>query len=381
MNRLLAISVTLCAILLEGGTALAQSTAACQGVPANTDQDCSQPAIRSSAQDVLQRRLDRTIGTLPNARIEQRLDGTPSGPTPDAAPLTLTPGDDIEFATSLSQWGAWLTRQDAEAIERAKTALPDGLAMPRSAPATRKSLDVWTRARTTSYLDEGGHLRSRALTTYLGTDYAPVDGVVLGGLVQLDRNADHTALTPAAADSLGYMAGPYVGLRLVPGVTVDATMAWGRTQDQLTGPASWQSHAERRLARASIKGDWSWQGWKFAPTATVQMVEEAAFWPNTVSGLVVQRENLTLAPRISHRTRLGSGLSLESFMRMSTTVDIESAAPLGGAPATAVNTIGGGLTLTQDKEYTLSATTELEGTGAETEPALRGRLQLTIPLK
>jgi hypothetical protein len=100
--------------------------------PAFATETCADGTVTSSgcdslsalAQDLVQRRIDRTLATDPASDRFRRLDAPSSAGTGTTiSPFALTPdGDSANFKTSLTQWGAALSSADQEAEGCAQSA-------------------------------------------------------------------------------------------------------------------------------------------------------------------------------------------------------------------------------------------------------------------
>lgn len=220
--------------------------------PAASD-SCSALMAHSLAQNFIQGRLDRGNAAGPGARIDSRLNGKAWNPHANgAAPITLSPGEGAtDFATSLSQWGSWEVKTDANAIDEAKPLLEAGARAPSSAQLGGRQVDVWTQTRVSPLKNAAGKTDGEAYTSNVGADYKLRPGLLVGGLVQLDKAKQSGAVPGGSASGQGFMAGPYMAMKLSPNVTVDANAAWGQADDSVTvGAASSEFETTRRQAKA-----------------------------------------------------------------------------------------------------------------------------------
>lgn len=330
---------------------------------------------QDQAREFLQRRLDRSA--LPgDARLERRLSGTAADGT---VPVLVKPegGQAANFETSISQWTSWLAARDQKIIEEARTLAPEGVELkaPRQTKAASE-IDVWTRGSLAPSSDLG-----ELYTSSVGADVKLDSRLVLGAMVQMDRAKESG--TGAVADGEAYLAGPYLGLRLTDHITAGLTTAWGQGHDVIaSGSDAYALDTSRRITEAKLKGDWAVNEWRIAPVATFNLREEAASGEGAAA--TVGTRSLSVGPEVSRPISLEDGTKLEPFARVNGNLDLNalpeapgSASALSDAATTGV---GAGFTLSRPDEYTLRATTDLEGLGSDSDE-VKARLQLSVPLK
>lgn len=338
---------------------------------------------QSLTESFLQQRADRGFATAPDARLDARLhdrawDATANG----ASPFTATPGEGItEFGTSFSQLGSWMSRNDAEKIKAAEELLAKGQKLPVPAKIDRR-VDVWTRTRV-STANPAADTDLESYTSYVGADYKPMDGVVLGGMVQLDSADAVSAPLGGSADGQGYMAGPYVAMQLSPHITLDAKAAWGEAQDSVVaGSAATNFQTSRSLTSARLKGDWELNDWHLTPTATIESTSESATIGIGDAAAQAGFKRMSVGPKISRQFDVGNDKTLQPFVHMNSSVDLGSDNGLFNSPSLegldTQNTIGAGFALSETDEYTFSATADVENPGEDKN--LRTGVKLTIPL-
>ena len=170
---------------------------------------------RALAQDLARRRSDRTLAADPARERLRGLDhsGAPQGHT--AAPFAMSgDGDNINFNTSLTQWGSALSAADLESLKKAQTAIGDA-ALPKAELSRAPKFDLWAQGRRERFSEDGAK-RGNALTTTLGADYRWHSKLLIGGMVQVDDSHQTILAAPDASDGTAYLAGPYVAYRLTP---------------------------------------------------------------------------------------------------------------------------------------------------------------------
>lgn len=346
-----------------------------QGIVVTCDQQ-----ISGLPEDFLAQSLNRvTASALEADQISGRLDGRLWDPdTSGRAPLVIAPADDaVSVQTSISRWSAYYSRLDATKIEEIKQDAPADLKLPKPVTARSRKVDVWTSTRIEGLSDEASR---RGYTGHIGADYRLDKDFLLGASIQFDDAKEQIASWDGAtADGAGYLIGPYLATRLLDNFKFDARLAWGQSQGAIDGESVANGFAtERGLAKARLGGNFRWQDWQFkASTAFLYAVEA----PAGDAGSAVVTNQFSLEPEVRRTIRLEDGVLVEPFLRYRSTVDIEAAASSSALDDLALSaSVGGGISVTSPDEYTIKATTEVEGVGTESDPAISSRVQITLPL-
>jgi hypothetical protein len=154
---------------------------------ASATETCADGTVTSSgcdglsalAQDLVQRRIDRTLATDPASDRFRRLNAPSSAGTGTAtSPFVLTPdGDSANFKTSLTQWGAALSSADQEVLKDARKALDGDASLPQAVKAPAPGFDLWAQGRHESF-SENATVTGSALTTYLGRRLSLASGTL-----------------------------------------------------------------------------------------------------------------------------------------------------------------------------------------------------------
>jgi len=346
---------------------------------------CPDLMTQSLTQTFIQQRADRGLATAPNARFDSRLNNTAWDVNANgASPFTATPGENTaDFGISLSQFGSWMTKNDAEKIKAAKELLAKGQKLPVPATLDRR-VDMWTQTRIATD-NPAVDMSGRSYTSYVGADYKPLDGVLLGGMVQLDSAAAISAPLAGSADGQGYMAGPYVAMQLSPNIILDAKAAWGQAHDSVAaGSAATNFQTSRSLTSARLKGDWQVEQWHLTPTATIESINESATLGIGDTATEFGFNRMIVGPRVSRQFEVGNDKSIEPFVHINSNVNLDTAngflSNQGLTGLESYNTIGGGFALKQTDDFTLRATTDVDNFDANTDKNVRTGVTLTIPL-
>lgn len=346
--------------------------------------DCPALMAHSVTQTFLRDRIARSGATVPDSRFDARLNGRAWDPNANGAmPFSIQPGGDgAGFSTSLSQWGSWEAKSDAETINQAKPLLKDGKKAPAPVKVGGRQVDVWTQTRVSGLKNEPLKNGEQAYTSEVGADYRLRPGLLVGGVVQLDSAEKGNIIPGGSASGQGFMAGPYVAMKLSPNVTMDAKAAWGQADDSVkVGTSSSDFTTTRRQVKARVKGNWNWSNWRFTPNAAIESRGESANSPTDSSAAEASTERVSVGPRLSRQVDLGDGKKLVPFVHMNSSVDLDTAgAMLRGNDGEAQKTVGAGVHLSQTDEFNFQATADVDDPGNGADSNVRGGVKLTIPL-
>lgn len=356
---------------LAGSLALLIS--ATSSVPASA-QDCSAAGTSTTtcSLDARRARLGEMLTSDPTAgRLDPRLDGKPwIAQDWNAAPLAVTPGDEnVALRASTTHWNAhndWSTARRIEELKAAGNPVAKAYKPQRNDPA----LDVWS----TLDVKSNDSTADRATGGGVGADYKLDRKTVLGAAVTMREKAP--AGVPAAQED--YTVSTYVATRPSPNVTLDASVRWGETTNDLAGHAFASTQG---AVTARMRGNWSFSDIRFTPSVSVARgVETSA--SGTAGEDALGHSTFAVEPRVSKPIPLGNGETLEPFLAYKRQLDIEQkSATSAGAAASSTRSAGAGVTLARPDAYSLSVTGGVEGLGATEPPNLKGQLQLKIPLR
>ena len=161
----------------------------------------------------------------------------------------------MQFRTSLGEMARIADKAKA-AQEREAGALGlsgDGTLASHRAPSP---LDIWLEGRYTGFNDDAARLDRKGGfgIVYLGADYRVHPNILIGALVQQDWASERSAVL-SDVDGRGWMAGPYISMRLWPAIFLDMRAAWGRSSNDITvGTATGSFDTDRWLAKAKLIG-------------------------------------------------------------------------------------------------------------------------------
>jgi hypothetical protein len=168
--------------------------------------------------------------------------------------------------------------------------------------ATTSGLDVWAEAHFNSYRANIGTLDTsgRFNIAYLGADYLLTRSMLVGALIQVDSITESAGAKNASGN--GWMAGPYMTVRLAPNVFFDARAAWGTSQNQVNPFGLYQDgfSTDRFLARGNLTGNWWFGNFRVTPSASMVYVAEQQRNYIDSLGILIPSQTVSLG-------RLGAG--------------------------------------------------------------------------
>ena len=168
-------------------------------------------------------------------------------------------------------------------------------------------VDFWLEGRMQSYASTSlgsGTSDGNLGSIYLGTRSMVGPDIMLGALAQFDRAVENSSLTTPEMAAKGWMAGPYVSMKLGSGVVFDGRAAWGETANVVASPDIDDSLTARRLVRGKFTGTRECSGWNVAPSVGLVYIEDAV--RNSDTGADAGRR---------HRQGRGAAGSVEALCR------------------------------------------------------------------
>lgn len=251
------------------------------------------------------------LGSLPNtSRRIARLPGTASGAQPlGATLLNYLPG---------------LIERREQSVSASLAALEQ-----MAGNQTQAALDVWmegTFARVSS-----GELEGPFAALSLGIDYVVRDGLLVGGFLQFD----HFSVTGDDGGSFagqGWMAGPYVTMRLSEHMYLDVLAALGGSSNRASPLGTYEDvvATTRYLVSAELQGQWSHGPWTFQPHTSLRYLQEnsSSYVDQlglTIPGVGVGLGQWAVGPGMAYRTEIGGGVDLTTSLQLDGVMDITSA--------------------------------------------------------
>jgi len=332
-------------------------------------QDCGETSAAAAApgcasQQFRQDRLNELLNSDPaRGRLDARIDSKAwIGTEWATAPVATKPSDTgVSLQSSLTHLGSFEAQALQRKIDEAKAMAPAGLVMPKAPVARQTPLDVWTT------LDVEGTDSSvvQSKRGSVGADYKFAPKTVVGVAVDYaERSASDVAITEEDRTTSAYFK-----MKPVTGLTLDARASWAET----TGTVAQENvDSMQEGVSASVKGDWNYGRVKFAPSVSIAHGVEDA----TESGAAIEKNVVTVAPRIERPIPLENRQTLSPFVQFKQEIDVGSVG-LEGGPA---HGAGAGATLAKPDSYSLSVSTDVEETAAG-DRNVKSQLQLKLPLQ
>ncbi len=341
------------------------------GGSASVGVTCTSAEVASASAAFLARRKDLLNAKDPD-RI--RIDRAPTPITNPDKPLASTVAVDDEGNTKQVQFSVSLSEITAAAHPGQK---PE--------PGF---VDLWLEGRMENYETgsaDMGASNGNLGVLYLGTRTKLGPDILVGGLAQLDRGIESASYGASELEATGWMAGPYLSMKLASGVIFDGRAAWGETENAAPGLYERDDQIERRLVRAKLTGTREVEGWKVAPSVGLVYLEDAVRDGTSGEAKAAGTGRVEVLPEVSRRfeidgdafieprAALGGFVGFDEFSALDPKVVTESAGDvhLKAEAGVAVGVKDGS---------SLHAMGGVES-GSETTPEnWTGRLQLNVPL-
>ncbi len=244
--------------------------------------------------------------------------------------------------------------------------------------------DAWFQATLGLFNNNG--LTGSFSVLAAGADHLVDSNLLIGGFVQTDIIPGATLPGGGTIGGTGWLAGPYMTMRLGDGLYLDLLAGAGTSHNTVspTGTYTDTFDASRWLASASLTGEFAFGPWTIAPTVRLGYFEEtsAAYVDGlgvTIPSVRTGLGQLAVGPRISHRLDLEGGAVLTAAARFDGLLEIRTA-----AGATTLAPIRGRLELRLDLTLPGGATFGIsgayDGLGSSTTSAASATVRLLVPL-
>ena len=372
---------------------VAQSTASARACLTNTK-------TRGMLSRFIGRRTDLLAANEPDrARLMRRTAGTDTGTgigdSNGSDPVGVTgegEGGNMRMNVSSSLERLRQSPKPAKDLGDIGMEAPGG----SSAKAPPSALDVWMEAHYQRWDSENDALAERSgdfAVAYLGADYLVAPGLLVGALVQVDWMSDFTGADGGEVTGVGWMAGPYLSMKISDNIFFDARGAWGTSSNDISpfGPYSDSFSTQRWLAKANLTGNWWFDGLRVSPSVGVIYASETQEGYTDTPGLVIPEQTahvgrLTFGPEFGTAVSLGEGSVLEPHIAFTGLWDFAQSGQLDGNGLATTGDdlrlkIEGGATLRGASGTSIRATLSYDGIGAQDFSAWGGQLWVNIPLE
>jgi hypothetical protein len=341
------------------------------GGSASVGMTCTSAEVASASAAFLARRKD-LLNTKDPDRI--RIDRAPTPIANPDKPLSSTVAVDDEGNTKQVQFSVSLSEITAAAHPGQK---PE--------PGF---VDLWLEGRMENYetgsADMGANNGNLGVL-YLGTRTKLGPDILVGGLAQLDRGIESASYGASELEATGWMAGPYLSMKLASGVIFDGRAAWGETENAALGLDARDDQIERRLVRAKLTGTREVEGWKVAPSVGLVYLEDAVRDGTSGEAKAAGTGRVEVLPEVSRRFEIDGDAFIEPRMALGGFVGFDEFSALD--PKVVTESTGdvhlkaeAGVAVGVKDGSSLQALGGVES-GSETTPEnWTGRLQLNMPL-
>ena len=282
------------------------------------------------------------------------------------------------------------------APNRGSPSAPAGASTPADASAPMHAGAVgmrmqWRGERYTAGGPNGAEIDNAASGLEAAFNYKVLPEIMVGALAQVDQQHETMVGVPQNLSQHGWMAGPVANVKLAPGLTFDASAAWGVAEGASDELAQRTVDVPRRMVSARLANTQSFGPWRISPSVSVNHFYEAASVPaptathdNAVPYAAGGFGRVDVGPEFAYRVELDKSGYIEPRAALGTFWDFDSLSRL--APGAAGHN---DMRLKAEAGVTIGATdgTKLQAGGAveEGEPGAAsvwsGRLQLSVPMK
>jgi hypothetical protein len=250
-------------------------------------------------------------------------------------------------------------------------------------------VDFWLQGRMQNYastsLDTGTSDGSLGVL-YLGTRSMVGPDIMLGALAQLDRGVESSKYDAPEMAASGWMAGPYMSMKLGSGVVFDGRAAWGETENAVASPDIDDSLTARRLVRGKFTGRRDVHGWSVAPSVGLVYIEDAVRDSATGETKAAGTGKVEVLPEVSKRFAVDDVTFIEPRAAVGAFVGFDDLQALNPAVPSVLPTdvqlkAEAGVAYGVKDGSSLQATGGVEsGTSTAAPQNWTGRLQLNVPL-
>jgi hypothetical protein len=248
-------------------------------------------------------------------------------------------------------------------------------------------VDLWLEGRMQNYATGSADISNGNLgVLYLGTRTKLGPDILVGGLAQFDRGIENSGFGETQMAATGWMAGPYMSMKLGSGVVFDGRAAWGATENAVPGVTLSDEETGRRLVRAKLTGTRQVEGWKVAPSLGLVYLEDAVRDGESGDTKAEGTGRVELLPEVSRRFEVTGDTFVEpraavgGFVGFDHLSELEPMVMTGSEPDLHLKAEAGVAVGVKDGSR-LEATGGVESSTTTTAPETwTGRLQLNVPL-
>ena len=261
---------------------------------------------------------------------------------------------------------------------------------------TRLPVNVWVQGQPIYFEDNsgGGNRDGHAGLGFLGADVLVGSSVLVGVMAQLDWMDESSPVSGSKIDGDGWMVGPYMSMRLLPQVFLDARAAWGESSNTV----DWSSgnrdkfDTDRMLLSARLSATVrkpDMPNLRIAPSVSVSYFDEKQHSYNSAETGFVPEQDVSLG-RATFGTEFGytfdnaDGTKIEPLVAIKGIWDFEKEdiTIIGGqvvSPNDFRGLVEAGATLTTTNGLSIRATGSYDGIGDDDFEAYKGQFFIIMP--
>jgi hypothetical protein len=222
----------------------------------------------------------------------------------------------------------------------------------------------------------------------VGVNYRPQPAIMVGALAQFDPSADTLSGESRSLGEHAWMAGPVATVRLAPGLSLDASAAWGFADAGAMDLAGHAPSMPRRTVSAKLANTQTFGAWRFTPSISVNRSWDTlvAPGPSAMEAYMtstVSAGRVDVGPELAYRLDLAPSLFIEPRAAVGGFWGLDSfAAPLAGLGHSEMRLKAeAGVTLGIADGAKLQMGGALEEGSSMVPDIWSGRVQMSIPLK
>ena len=295
----------------------------------------------------------------------------------------------FNFAGSLSQMRAAI-----EADDMAKLASAPGAVAPQRRQR-EDVFDLWVEGHSASFKTDrtDGRRQGQAAVIYAGADIVVAPGVLVGVVFQKDWIKETSTTIGQNRDGAGWMAGPYVGLRLTKNLFFDAFYTRGSATNNVDPIGAYIDTftSMRELITARLTGDWRYGNWRFRPSVEGRYYTDTQKAYVNQIGISIPETRLTLGtmnfgPEIGYRIQFRDTSVLEPYIGIKGVWDFARDREVSATGTTAPRDvfrgrIEAGASYRTPQGVTLRATGAYDGLGSTSYQAWQGQAFVIVPIR
>jgi uncharacterized repeat protein (TIGR01451 family) len=254
--------------------------------------------------------------------------------------------------------------------------------------------DLWAEGAMSYYEDgaTGARRQGHAGLLYIGADYRIHPAILVGLLAQFDWLSETASSLGTSASGQGWMAGPYVSMRLTRNLFFDGRAAWGQADNSVDPLGIYTDNfsTERGLVSGKLTGYWASGALLFRPSAEILYFHETQKAYVGSLGFLIPEQSISLGrisfgPEVAHRFRQTDGSSFEPYVGLKGVWDFAKTADVSVAGiAVGSDEFRGkvelGATYATPFGVSSRGSISYDGIGSRDFHAVQGRASVAIPL-